>query len=65
LVTVSVSAARKAAKGWSCTTRVLGVIVSRHLLKLDELAEAPPEQVIELLRPCLRLLTRADDGTTG
>jgi AcrR family transcriptional regulator len=47
------------------TSMVLGVIVSRHLLKLDELAEATPEQVIELLRPCLRLLTRADEPAPG
>ena len=44
------------------TATVLGVIVSRHMLKLEELAEATPEQVIELLRPCLRLLTRADEA---
>jgi AcrR family transcriptional regulator len=43
------------------TAVVLGVIVSRHLIKLDELADAPPEQVIELLRPCLRFLTRAGE----
>jgi AcrR family transcriptional regulator len=44
------------------TATVLGVIVSRHMLKIEELAEATPEQVIELLRPCLRLLTRADEA---
>ncbi len=44
------------------TATVLGVIISRHMLKLEELAEATPEQVIELLRPCLRLLTRADEA---
>jgi AcrR family transcriptional regulator len=38
----------------------LGVIVSRHLLKSDDLGNAGPEQVIDLLRPCLRSLTRAD-----
>jgi AcrR family transcriptional regulator len=42
------------------TAMVLGLIVSRHLLKIDELADAPPEHVIDLLRPCLVLLTRAD-----
>lgn len=36
---------------------LIGVIVSRHLLKLDDLRDAPPEQIIELLRPCLRSLT--------
>ena len=47
------------------TAMVLGVIVSRHMLKLEELAEATPEQVIELLRPCLRLLTRAGEPAPG
>src|ERR1700733_8305527 len=32
---------------------ILGVTVSRHLLKSDELAAADPAQVISLLRPCL------------
>jgi AcrR family transcriptional regulator len=44
------------------TATVLGVIVSRHMLKIEELAEATPEQVIELLGPCLRLLTGADEA---
>jgi AcrR family transcriptional regulator len=32
---------------------ILGVTVSRHLIKSDELASADPEQVISLLRPCM------------
>ena len=35
----------------------LGVMVSRHLIKSDELATADPAQVISLLRPCLISLT--------
>jgi AcrR family transcriptional regulator len=31
----------------------LGVMVSRHLIKSDELATADPAQVISLLRPCM------------
>jgi AcrR family transcriptional regulator len=31
----------------------LGVTVSRHLIKFDELATADPAQVISLLRPCM------------
>ena len=31
----------------------LGVIVSRHLVKSDDLATADPAQVISLLRPCM------------
>jgi AcrR family transcriptional regulator len=34
----------------------LGVMVSRHLIKSDELATADPAQVISLLRPCLTSL---------
>src|SRR3984957_6234611 len=32
---------------------ILGVTVSRHLIKPDELATADPAQVISLLRPCM------------
>ena len=39
---------------------MLGVIVSRHLLRPDGLTDATPQQVIELLRPCLASLIRAD-----
>jgi AcrR family transcriptional regulator len=35
----------------------LGISVSRHLLKSDELATADPAQVIGLLRPCMLSLT--------
>ena len=34
----------------------LGVMVSRHLIKSDELADADPAQVISLLRPCMASL---------
>ena len=44
---------------------MLGVIVSRHLLSSDELTAASPQQVIDLLRPCLRSLTRADLAPEG
>jgi AcrR family transcriptional regulator len=32
---------------------ILGITVSRHLIRSDELASADPAQVIELLRPCV------------
>jgi AcrR family transcriptional regulator len=32
---------------------ILGVTVSRHLIKSDELASADPARVVELLRPCV------------
>ena len=31
----------------------MGIIISRHLIKADELAAADPAQIISLLRPCL------------
>jgi AcrR family transcriptional regulator len=42
----------------------LGISVSRHLIKADELATADPAQVISLLRPCLRSLA-ASPGRDG
>ena len=32
---------------------ILGITVSRHLIKSDELASADPAQVISVLRPCM------------
>ncbi|MFF5173950.1 TetR/AcrR family transcriptional regulator [Micromonospora sp. NPDC000089] len=34
-----------------------GVIADRYLLRLTHLADAPPEQIIDLLRPCFQSLT--------
>ena len=39
----------------------LGITVSRHLIKSDELATADPEQVIRLLRPCVHSLAARPD----
>jgi len=39
----------------------LGIMVSRHLIKSDELASADPEQVIRLLRPCMLSLAASPD----
>jgi AcrR family transcriptional regulator len=41
----------------------LGILVSRHLIKSDELADADPEEVIKLLRPCV--LSLAASPTTA
>jgi AcrR family transcriptional regulator len=38
----------------------LGVILSRHLLRSPGLSDASPQQVTDLLRPCLHSLARAD-----
>ena len=35
---------------------VHGVIIERYLLRLSRLADASPDQIIELLRPCFRTL---------
>ena len=43
----------------------LGVILSRHLLKTDSLADAAPQQIVGLLRPCLRSLTLADPSPSS
>ncbi|MBO0885473.1 MAG: TetR family transcriptional regulator [Mycobacterium sp.] len=36
----------------------LGVLIGRYLLKLDGLNNASPEQITEVLRPCIRALTQ-------
>ena len=38
---------------------ILGVVVSRHLLKSGGLTGVDPDHIIDLLRPCLCSLTRA------
>jgi AcrR family transcriptional regulator len=43
---------------------IIGILVSRHLIKADELATADPAQVISLLRPCMRSLA-ASPGHGG
>jgi AcrR family transcriptional regulator len=44
---------------------MIGVIVSRHLLKNGGLADATPQQIVGLLRPCLRSLTLADPSPSS
>jgi hypothetical protein len=39
----------------------LGITVSRHLIKSDELATADPAHVIKLLRPCVLSLAARPD----
>ena len=41
----------------------LGVTVSRHLIKSDELATADPAQIIRLLRPCVLSLAARSGGS--
>ncbi|MFE3755746.1 TetR family transcriptional regulator [Nocardia tengchongensis] len=44
---------------------ILGVMVSRHLVKSDEVADADPEHIIRLLRPCMDSLTAARAALSG
>lgn len=39
----------------------LGITVSRHLIKSDDLASADPAEVIRLLRPCILSLTASPE----
>jgi len=39
---------------------IMGVTLGRHMIKLDHLVDADPDQIVEILRPCVRALTRAD-----
>ncbi|MEU8331766.1 TetR family transcriptional regulator [Micromonospora sp. NPDC048839] len=39
---------------------VHGVIIERYLLRLGRLADASPEEIIELLRPCFQTLATAE-----
>jgi hypothetical protein len=41
---------------------IMGITVSRHLVKSDELADADPEQVISLLRPVIGSLATGREG---
>jgi AcrR family transcriptional regulator len=41
---------------------LIGLVLCRHLLELDRLANADPEQVIDILRPVVRSITRAESG---
>ena len=38
---------------------VHGVIIERYLLRLGPLADAPPDEIIALLRPCFQTLAAA------
>jgi AcrR family transcriptional regulator len=44
---------------------MIGVVVSRHLLKNGGLTDATPQQIVALLRPCLRSLTLADPSPSS
>lgn len=39
---------------------LIGLVLGRHLVKLDPLADADPGQVAEILRPAIRAIVKAD-----
>jgi AcrR family transcriptional regulator len=41
----------------------IGIVVSRHLIKADELTTADPAHIIRLLRPCVLSLTARPDNS--
>jgi AcrR family transcriptional regulator len=43
---------------------ILGLVISRHLIKSDQLASADTAQIIELLRPCVLSLASGPDQDT-
>src|SRR5271165_791779 len=51
----------EAARAAIISAITLGIMVSRHLIKSDELASADPAQVIRLLRPCMLSLAARPD----
>jgi AcrR family transcriptional regulator len=52
-ITQAIPAADASLRAAIISAVILGVTVSRHLIKSDELATADPEQVIDLLRSCM------------
>ncbi|GAA2139557.1 TetR/AcrR family transcriptional regulator [Actinomadura napierensis] len=43
------------------TAALIGVVMGRHLIKLDHLADADPDRIAEILRPAVRAITRAGE----
>ncbi len=58
-----ISADDAAVRSGLVSTILLGVVIGRVLLELDELTAADPAQIRQLLRPCVRLLV--NDLPTG
>ncbi|MFE9959434.1 hypothetical protein [Micromonospora sp. NPDC005299] len=43
----------------------IGTVVARYLLRLDGVRDAPPERIVELLRPCVQALVDGEPDETG
>ncbi|MFJ2831270.1 TetR/AcrR family transcriptional regulator [Streptomyces sp. NPDC087263] len=39
---------------------LIGIVIGRHLIKLDYLADADPQEIVDILRPCVRSLMKLD-----
>lgn len=55
-ITAAIPAADAELRASLLSAIVHGVIIERYLLRLSRLAEASPNQIIDLLRPCFRIL---------
>lgn len=58
-ITAAIPAADADLRAGLLSAIVHGVIIDRYLLRLGGLADAAPEQIIDLLRPCFRMLAAA------
>jgi hypothetical protein len=41
---------------------LMGLVIGRHLLKFDDLRDAPTDRIVDLLRPCVQALADPDRG---
>ena len=55
-VSTAIPAEDSALRATLLGSMILGIVINRHLLQLDALRDASPEQITGLLRPCFRLL---------
>jgi AcrR family transcriptional regulator len=63
-ITAAIPAGDADARAGIVAAIALGTLTGRHLLQLNGLSGAPPEQITELLRPCLRSLIQDSPGPT-
>ena len=64
-ITAAIPAADADLRAGLLSAIVHGVIIERYLLRLGGLADAAPEQIIDLLRPCFRMLATPADPPPG
>ncbi|MGC5285469.1 TetR/AcrR family transcriptional regulator [Micromonospora sp. DT231] len=59
-ITTAIPTADAALRASLLSAIVHGVIIERYLLRLGRLADAAPDEIIELLRPCFQTLATAE-----